>query len=130
MTRRTLILTGSAAMGMLCACAGTIRTPAGDAVGSGEAYFALGTEPFWNVEITASRILYHDAAGQRLSVANPGPRASFNGERYVTEQLTVDVTHVPCSDGMSDRRYADSVLVQVNGRDLRGCGGAVLRSGE
>mgnify|MGYP000924652453 CR=1 FL=1 len=126
MTRRSLIAAGAAAISLLAGCTNTIRTPTGDTVASGDAYFALGTEPFWNVEITSGRIVFHDANGKRVAVANPGARPSFNGERYVTDRLTVDVTHVPCADGMSDRRYADSVMVMVDGRELRGCGGAVL----
>jgi heat shock protein HslJ len=93
---------------------------------SADSYFALGTEPFWNVEITPMRLTFHDAERRTVRVANPGARPSFNGERYVTPQLTVDITHSPCSDGMSDRRYRDSVMVEVNGRSWRGCGGPRL----
>jgi heat shock protein HslJ len=38
----------------------------------------------------------------------------------------VDITHVECSDGMSDRTYHDTVTVTLRGRTLRGCGGDVL----
>lgn len=94
--------------------------------GDGEAYFALGTEPFWSLEITPARLNFHVADGFHLAIANPGARPSFNGERYVAERTSVDVTHSPCSDGMSDRRYADTVTVEAGGRTWRGCGGMVL----
>lgn len=96
------------------------------AVPAGNAYFALGNEPTWTVEISDDYINFHDANRRQIRVPNPGARPSINGERYVTEQLIVDISHGACSDGMSDRRYADSVLVTANGRDYRGCGGLVL----
>lgn len=122
MKRRTLLIALSALA--LTGCA-RFTTPPGE-VPTGEAWFALGTEPFWNVEITATRIVYHDAEGRRISVTNPGARPSINGERYVTPQITVDVTRGTCRDGMSDRRYADTVMVETGGRTLHGCGGRVL----
>lgn len=91
------------------------------------AYLALGTEPGWTLEITPARLNYHGDYGEtRIVVANPGARPSFNGARYVTDRLSVDVTHAECSDGMSDRRFADSVTVKADGREVKGCGGAIL----
>lgn len=107
----------------LTACATTAAPPA---TGDGAAYMALGTEPFWSLEITSGRLAWHNADGQRIAVANPGARPSFNGERYVSPRLTVDITHSACSDGMSERRYRDTVLVEADGQHLRGCGGAIL----
>ena len=91
------------------------------------AYFALGTEPGWTLEITPDRLSYAgDYGDTRIAVANPGARPSFNGERYVTPRLTVDVTHTDCSDGMSDRRYRDRVTVTADGKSVTGCGGGIL----
>lgn len=87
-------------------------------------YRALGTEPFWSVTIGGGRMTYDDPERGRFSVATPPARPSFNGRRYVTGRLTVDITRRPCSDGMSDRNYADTVEVVVEGRRLSGCGGA------
>ena len=111
-----------------CAATGTGRaTPAPPA----EAYMALGTEPGWTLEITPARLAYNgDYGATRIAVANPGARPSFNGERYVTDRLTVDVTHSTCSDGMSDRRYRDTVTVTADGKTVKGCGGAILPPGE
>jgi heat shock protein HslJ/uncharacterized membrane protein len=122
----TPLITAASALS-LAACA--TLPPASDAPtppADTTAWLALGTEPFWSLEITPARINYRPADGRPVVVANPGARPSFNGERYVTPQLTVDVTHAPCNDGMSDRRDADSVMVEVGGRTLRGCGGPVL----
>lgn len=87
-------------------------------------YGAIGTEPFWSVDLAGDRLLYSDAEGRRIDVPAPPARPSFNGERYVTDRLTLDITHTPCSDGMSDRRYPDTVLVIADGRELKGCGEA------
>lgn len=122
----TPLLSAASALS-LAACA--TLPPASDAPtppADTSAYLALGTEPFWSLEITPARINYRPAEGRPVVIANPGARPSFNGERYVTPQITIDVTHSPCSDGMSDRRYADSVTIDVSGRTLRGCGGTVL----
>lgn len=99
----------------------TAATPA-----AAETWFALGTEPFWAVEIAPTTIRFNRVDGRAITVVNPGARPSFNGERYVTDRITVDVTHAACNDGMSDRRYADTVQVEVGGETLRGCGGRVL----
>lgn len=122
--RRAIIALTAAAM--LTGCA-TLPAPAPESsVPSGNAWFALGTEPFWSLEITDTRITYHDAERRRVAEANPGARPSFNGRRYVGERMTVDITHQPCSDGMSDRRYAESVRLTVDGRTLNGCGGEIV----
>src|SRR3546814_12364228 len=53
---------------------------------------------------------------------------SFNGWRYTSEPLSVDITFAVCSDGMSDRRYHDTVMVLVGEQEYRGCGGDFLPS--
>jgi heat shock protein HslJ len=87
-------------------------------------YHALGTEPFWSVTLDGRTIRYEPANGAPVSVPSPKPIIGINGERYETARLTVDITHVKCSDGMSDRSYRDTVTVRVGGRTLRGCGEA------
>lgn len=124
MNRRTILLIAAAGSLALAGCA--TLPPAQPAASAGEAYFALGTEPFWSLEITPARLAYNNADGANVAVPNPGARAGFNGERYVTDRITVDITRRPCSDGMSDRRYADTVRVTVDGQDLSGCGGDIL----
>lgn len=91
------------------------------------AYMALGTEPGWTLEITPAQLDYHGDYGEtRITAANPGARPSFNGRHYVTDRLTVDITHGECNDGMSDRLYADTVMVIADGKTVKGCGGAIL----
>ena len=106
---------------LLCAaaCAPIASPPAAS-------YRAVGTEPFWNVTIEGGQMRYERMGERGFSVPAPTPRTSFNGHRYETPRLTLDITHVQCSDGMSDRVYADRVMVTVGGETLRGCGGAIL----
>jgi len=114
----------------LAACATVSAHPTSDVAdgdGARDAYFALGSEPGWTLEITSARLNYvGDYGDTRIAEANPGARAGFNGRLYQGDRLIVDVTHAPCRDGLSDRRYADSVTVSAEGKRLRGCGGAVL----
>jgi heat shock protein HslJ len=96
------------------------------ATAASAAWMALGTEPFWNVEVTQTRINYADADGRQIAVANPGAQPAAAGKTYTTNEIVIAITPQPCSDGMSDRIYADTVRVEAAGRSLQGCGGAVL----
>lgn len=111
----------------LAACAPAAETPPQSPGEQPAAYMALGTEPGWTLEITPSRLNYDgDYGDTKIMVPNPGAKPSFNGERYVTGRLTVDITHAECSDGMSDRRYRDTVTVTADGKTVKGCGGKIL----
>lgn len=110
----------------LAACA-----PAADRPQPAAAYMALGTEPGWTLEITRERLNYAGDYGEtRIVVPNPGARAMVGGETYVTDRLSVEVVRDECSDGMSDRRYADTVTVIADGKTVKGCGGAILPPGD
>lgn len=90
-----------------------------------EIYMARGQEPGWTVTIANGRIDYAGNYGEKqINVARPDPRTTFNGHRYETERLVVDVTHGRCNDAMSGHGYADSVMVIADGETYRGCGGA------
>ena len=89
-----------------------------------EVYLARGNEPGWSLTIHSRRIDYIGAYGdKKLSVARPEPRPSFNGRRYVTPRLTVDVTYVRCNDAMSGKGYEHQVMVTADGQTVKGCGG-------
>lgn len=96
--------------------------PVGAAAGHG--YQARGQEPGWIVSIDDARIDYLGNYGEkRIVVARPDPRTTFNGHRYETARLIVDVTHGRCNDVMSGHGYADQVMVIADGETYRGCGG-------
>jgi uncharacterized membrane protein len=111
-----LLLTSSA-------CSTERPASAGDAAPR-ETYTARGQEPGWLVTIANGRIDYVGNYGdKRINVARPDPRTSFNGHRYETQRLIVDVTHGRCNDVMSGHGYADQVMVIADGETYRGCGG-------
>ncbi len=89
-------------------------------------YKALGTEPFWSLNIDRNTITYRGVEGRPLTVSKPRPIIGRDGETYRTRGMTVAITHRRCSDGMSDRTYADTVRVTIGRRTLNGCGGAVV----
>ena len=111
----------------LAACAPAAETPPQGPGEQAAAYMALGTEPGWTLEITPSQLNYDGDYGEtKIMVPNPGATPSMNGRTYVTDRLSVVIKQAPCSDGMSDRRYSDTVRVVAGGKTLHGCGGKIL----
>jgi uncharacterized membrane protein len=95
---------------------------------AGEHYEARGQEPGWHLVIQGGRIDYTGNYGEKkISVARPDPRPSFNGRRYVTPRLTVDVTYARCNDAMSGFGFEHQVMVTADGETYDGCGGARKR---
>ncbi len=96
--------------------------PEPDYAGAEGGYRAIGTEPFW--DLTVGRDLIFTNRGNNLIVSEPAPpvRRSAIGEHHVGSRITVIIDRRPCSDGMSDRNYSDTVNVTVDGRAYRGCG--------
>jgi uncharacterized membrane protein len=90
-----------------------------------ERYEARGNEPGWHVLIDKARIEYTGSYGKKkIAVARPDPRPTFNGRRYESPRLTVDVTYSRCNDDMSGRGFEHQVTVTADGKTFRGCGGA------
>jgi heat shock protein HslJ/uncharacterized membrane protein len=117
----------SLALLALAACAPAPETPPPPPAEQPAAYMALGTEPGWTLEITPERLNYHGDYGEtKIVVPNPGATPSMNGRTYAGERLSVVVKQAPCSAGMSDRRYADTVRIVADGKTLHGCGGRIL----
>jgi uncharacterized membrane protein len=123
--RMTRLLALSAVL-LAGACAtGDAPPPAGP---SAEHYEARGQEPGWRLLIHAGRIDYTGGYGEKkISAARPDPRPSFNGRRYVTPRLTVDVTYSRCNDAMSGFGFEHQVMVTADGETFKGCGGARKR---
>lgn len=98
------------------------------AAGDDESYRARGTEPFWSVTIGGGRMVYEGLDQPTVDVPAPAPRPFGNGTRYESDAFTVDISPGPCSDGMSDFNYPDSVRVAFEGAEppLMGCGGEPL----
>ena len=90
-----------------------------------QAYRALGQEPGWHLTIADGRMTYVGDYGEtRISAPRPEARPSFNGQRFESARLTVDITYSRCNDSMSGHSYEHQVLVLADGKSVRGCGGA------
>jgi len=96
------------------------QAPVGEAT-----YRAIGTEPFWDLEI--GRELVFTDRGNDVSVVQraPVPIQGTAGPIYRTPRLEVNIVHRQCSDGMSDRTYPDTVQVYVDRQLYRGCGAPI-----
>ncbi len=109
------------ALSAACAYPAITTPPPADA---GESYRALGQEPGWTVTIQSGRIDYVGDYGEtRIEVPRPDPRPTFNGRRYETDRLVVDITYARCNDAMSGHGYEHEVMVIADGKTVRGCGG-------
>ncbi len=101
--------------------------PVSETPPTGQLYTARGNEPGWILKMDGRTLDYEGNYGDtKIKVAAPEGRPSFNGMRYVTERLTVDVTYASCADDMSGKRFADTVTVLANGQEYKGCGGRAL----
>jgi len=91
---------------------------------SSEQYRALGQEPGWNLAIASGHIRYvGDYGDTRISMPRTEPRPTFNGRRYESPRLIVDVTYARCNDAMSGHGYEHQVMLIADGTTVRGCGG-------
>ena len=84
-----------------------------------------GTEPFWGGEATGSTLTYstpEDIDGTTIAVERFAGRngLSLSGQ---LDGATFDMAITPgeCSDGMSDRTYPFTVILQVRGEQRYGC---------
>ena len=89
-------------------------------------YRALGTEPFWSLELTGREMVFTEANAPGVRIVEPQPRPihGFAGDIYQGRRINLNIVHgQSCSDGMSDRVYPDKVQVRVDARSFEGCGG-------
>ena len=89
-------------------------------------YKAVGTEPGWSLTVRPARMDYAGDYGE-VNIAEPTPpnfRAAHGTYRSGKLQLTISAG--PCSDGMSDLVYRQTVRVTAEGRTVSGCGGGTI----
>lgn len=99
---------------------------------------ALGTEPFWSVELTGTEMVYTTPGP--IEQRAPQPRALVQGTTATLEGRTAEGTMISvtlvateCSDGMSDRTYPLTAMVKVGDTSLNGCAAssaAIMSTGE
>jgi heat shock protein HslJ len=95
-----------------------------------DAYKASGTEPFWSLSIDPRVMIFSNAGGERTTEQTPQRVAGAGGTSYRGARVQVDIKRQSCSDGMSERRYPDTVQAVVDGKSYSGCGGTPIEAGE
>ena len=94
----------------------------------GAAFFGVGNEPFWNVEIHNNEsVLFHLAEWQLPKNFIPTEPQYFRDSIIYnatsdSAQLKVTVYNSFCSDGMSDNIYDNAVKVEYKNKIYKGCG--------
>lgn len=99
---------------------------------------ALGTEPFWGVDISPSGLTYSGVDRPAQTATHTGPAlqgavAVWSGRTDQGNELEVVLTATECSDGMSDRVYPLSARVRIGTETLTGCAAstaAIMSAGE
>ena len=95
---------------------------------SGVDFYAIGNEPFWNLEIDRERAISFRIADlpKPLIFNARNPRIDKDSTYYLvdsaTGRLEVTVYNEFCSDGMSDNLYEHRVHVKYKGQTFKGCG--------
>lgn len=87
---------------------------------------ALGTEPFWSVDITKDAMVYTGVDGQAQRAGDPRPvvqgtTAVYTGATDDGTAMVVTLIATECSDGMSDRIYPLTAKVELGEVSLNGC---------
>jgi len=89
-----------------------------------------GNEPFWSVDMKGSEMVYFgaDRPEQRAPQGEPrmqGTMAVWETTTGAGNPLKVTLTATDCSDGMSDRTYPLTAMVEIGGELLMGCASTV-----
>ncbi|NEX94800.1 hypothetical protein [Caulobacter sp. 17J65-9] len=104
----------------------------------GQPLRAIGTEPFWGLDVTAAGMALTGPDRPKTEAPSPkltaqAAQAVFAGRTADGRDLTLTLTPGPCSDGMSDRTYPLTAVVTLAKETLKGCAAstaALARTGE
>jgi uncharacterized membrane protein len=91
-----------------------------------EPFRALGTEPFWALDVDSTGLRFltpDDTSGIRFPPIAPVVAADTVVWSGQTERAAIEVRIWPekCSDGMSDREYPYAARVTISGTTYSGC---------
>lgn len=89
-------------------------------------YKAVGTEPGWALTIGGATMRYEGDYGS-VKISEPTP-ANFRPDpgTYPGKRLKLTIAPGPCSDGMSDLVYRQTVRLVADGTTVEGCGGGTV----
>lgn len=94
----------------------------------GNTFAARGTEPFWSVDISSSKVTFRQAdEANPLIIPLPEARTYPNDDveySATTESgiLSVRIKKQECTDAMSGEKYPYTVIVAAKGKEYKGCG--------
>lgn len=104
--------------------------PSCDEALSGVVFFARGNEPFWSVRSGQDGVVLERPGVAAVSGPFNGVTESNGGRRIESETpdgpLVVQLTPVPCNDGMSDAIYGWTAKATLRNEEWSGCGYAGL----
>lgn len=91
---------------------------------------AVGTEPFWAVDIRSRDLKLSGPDRKDLTAAHggaavQGDSATWEGKAADGSPLRITLTAEACSDGMSDLSYPYKARVETTGEQLLGCAAPV-----
>ena len=93
-------------------------------------YKAVGNEPGWALTIRRDTMAYlGDYGSVRISAPTPADFRPAAG-RYSSGRLVLTISPGPCSDGMSDLVYRQTVGLVAAGKAVSGCGGGTIAPGK
>ena len=86
---------------------------------------ALGTEPFWSVEVLPGQLRYMSPEQPggitfAATVARSGGATRYAGA-MAGAKVSLTIVLGKCSDGMSDRVYAYTAALTIDGLVMHGC---------
>lgn len=91
-------------------------------------YWCMGNEPFWQVQISEKENLidFYDPMEQKTIHFNYTKSQIKNGSviysaKNDTNSIELKIKKEKCSDGMSEKKYNNSVTVQLNKKTYNGC---------
>jgi uncharacterized membrane protein len=96
------------------------------AIGFAEKHFqALGTEPFWSIEVLSGKLLYTSPDNQvgvaiTSRLTSEGKRLHYSGTMD-GKAVSLLIESGECSDGMSDTVYAHKATFTWGERTEQGC---------
>ena len=95
-------------------------------------FHATGNEPSWRLDIDAMEmVLVTDLGATRVARPTPPVQSAAGTRSYAASgddrPLLVRISDQTCTDSMSGMPYPNSVMVLLDGRELRGCGGDPAR---
>ncbi|MGA9659134.1 MAG: hypothetical protein WBQ60_08555 [Asticcacaulis sp.] len=81
----------------------------------------LGAEPFWNISYGSGRVVFSSPDSHESRTTQTPFLLNNEGAAWHGDGMDIYLTPRHCSDGMSERRYPLTAIVQIGETKLKGC---------